>query len=439
MERKSLAHRTDSYKASHFKQFPPGTESTYYYIESRGGSDKLLWFGLQAIIKKVLNKVPTVEEIKDAAKFWKAHGLPFNEEGWLALSELGYYPLRIKAVPEGTVIDTKKVLCVIENLDKRFFWLPGWIETLLLQIWYPTTVSTKSFKCKKVIKKYLEKTGTPEDLNFKLHSFGYRGVSSEESAEMGGMAELVNFMGTDTVAGIFAAQYFYNTDNMLGFSIPAAEHSTMTAWGHEFEKEAYENMLNQFAKPGALVAVVSDSYDLTNAVENIWGKDLKEKVLASGSTIVVRPDSGEPADIVLRTVQQLDKLYGSTEKKGYLVLNPVVRVIQGDGIDDETTIENILKKLTDAGYSADNVAFGMGGGSLQQVNRDTLKFAMKLSAVKVNGVWRDAYKCPVDAPWKASKRGRFDDLDLETVYENGSFTNEVTFEEVRERAASFLD
>lgn len=266
---RSIVFTTDSYKASHWLQFPPNTEETYYYISSRGGAEQTLFFGLQAVIKKLLLEIPTVEDVERADKFWKAHGEPFNKQGWLDLVELGYFPLEIKAVPEGSKVDCDEVMVTIRSTDKRFYWLPGWIETRLLQVWYPTTVATKSWECKKVILKYLEETGTPEDIGFKLHSFGYRGVSSEESAELGAMAELVNFMGTDTVAGIFAAQEYYNTDEMVGFSIPAAEHSTVTAWGRDGEKAAYANMLKQFAKPGAFVAVVSDSYDIDNAVANI--------------------------------------------------------------------------------------------------------------------------------------------------------------------------
>ena len=429
----SLALQTDSYKVSHWKQFPPNTEGSYYYIESRGGTDELKFFGLQAILKDILSNVPCGYSIDYADKFWKSHGLPFNKKGWLDIKDIGFYPLRIKAVKEGGIYKPHQPLVTIECDYPELYWLPGWIETRLLQLWYPVTVCTKSWKCKKVIKKYLDKTGNPALIDFKLHDFGYRGVSSQGSAEMGGMAHLVNFMGTDTIAGVFAAQEYYNTDEMVAFSIPAAEHSTMTAWGQENEASAYKNMLDQFAKPESIVAVVSDSYDLEKAVANIWGKELKQQILDSGATVVIRPDSGEPNEIVLRTVKQLDDLFGSeVNDKGYKVLNPAVRVIQGDGIDNEDSIDLILKVLTDNGYSADNVAFGMGGGLLQQVNRDNFKFAMKCSSVKVNGEWKDVFKNPADAPWKASKGGRFDnDPNLELVWENGRFIKEYTFEEVR--------
>ena len=434
--RKSLVFTTDSYKVSHWLQFPPGTEETYYYISSRGGAKYTLFFGLQAVIKNLLAKLPTKEEVEMAEQFWTAHGEPFNKQGWLDLIELGYYPIEIKAVPEGSKVASNEVMVTIRNTDKRFHWLPGWIETRLLQVWYPVTVSTKIWECKKVIAKYLAETGDPNGIGFKLHSFGYRGVSSQESAEFGAMAELVHFMGTDTVAGILAAQEYYNTTDMLGFSIPAAEHSTVTAWGREGEVDAYRNMLTQFAKPGALVAVVSDSYDIDNAVANIWGRTLRQEVIDSGATVVIRPDSGDPATVVLRIVEQLAEAFGTiTNGKGYKVLNNI-RVIQGDGIDGPATLDEILRNLTTNGYSADNVAFGMGGGSLQQVNRDTYKFAMKCSAIKVDGGWRDVFKCPVDAPWKASKAGRVTNDALRTVYLDGQLLVDEDFQTVRERAAN---
>lgn len=445
----SIMAKTDSYKLSHFLQFPPNTQRTFYYIESRTEEEKLKFFGLQAILKKHFMNVPTRIEVEEMVGFAEQHGLPFNAEGWRLISRLGYLPIKIRAVPEGTVIPTKNVIITVENTDDRFFWLPGYIETMLMQVWYPITVCTRSYNCKKIILKHLKETGTPEEVDFKLHDFGFRGASSHESAGLGDMAHLVNFKGTDTLAGIFAAQKYYNTKDMVGFSIPAAEHSTMTAWTKDGEVEAYDNMLNQFAKKGSMVAVVSDSYDLTNAVNNIWGEELRNKVLKSGATIVIRPDSGDPATIVLRTIKQLDDIFGtSVNEKGYKVLHPAIRVIQGDGISGEDAIENILSFLTDNAYSADNVAFGMGGGLLQQVNRDTYQFAMKCSAAKVDGVWRDVYKEPADCPWKKSKAGILTlspehktynvkyyngPSALQTIFDNGALLVDETFETVRNR------
>lgn len=256
---------------------------------------------------------------------------------------------------------------------------------------------------------------------FKLHDFGARGVSSAESAAIGGAAHLVNFRGTDTIVAIRLLRNYYNHE-ISAYSIPAAEHSTMTSWGREHETEAYRNMLDVYAKPDSLIAVVSDSWDIYNAVEHIWGEVLRQNIIDSGVTVVVRPDSGDPEEVVSKVTNLLANKFGTTENsKGYKVLNNV-RVIQGDGVNPES-IEAILKSLEAQGYSATNIAFGMGGALLQKVDRDTLKFAFKCSAVQRVGEWQDVYKDPVTDPGKRSKKGRLDLVKTED--QNGNLTYET--------------
>jgi len=344
-------------------------------------------------------------------------------------------------------------LATIVNTDPACWWLPSYLETALLRaIWYPTTVATNSWHCKQAIKAALMKSSDDQSqIAFKLHDFGARGVSSMESAAIGGAAHLVNFMGSDTVSGVLAVRRYYG-EHMAGFSIPASEHSTITSWGRDHEVDAYRNMLRQFAKPGSLVAVVSDSYDIMNAAANIWGGVLKDEVIASGATVVVRPDSGDPLTVPVEVIAALAEKFGYTvNSKGYKVLPACMRVIQGDGINVHT-LPLILDNLLAAGFAADNIAFGMGGGLLQQVNRDTQRFAMKCSAVCVNGEWRDVYKDPKSDPSKASKRGQlalindgegWQTVPLEgnawsdqmvQVFRNGNLRREWTFAEIRERA-----
>ncbi|MBS0381046.1 MAG: nicotinate phosphoribosyltransferase [Proteobacteria bacterium] len=405
----NLILNTDSYKASHWLQYPPGVDATFFYLESRGGIyERTLFFGLQAILKEYLSRPVTAAMIDDAKAFFAAHGEPFNEAGWRHIVDAhgGKLPLRIRAVAEGAVVPTHQALLTIESTDPACFWLPSYVETLLMRVWYPITVATVSWHVKQTIREYLDKTSddAAAQIPFKLHDFGSRGVSSAESAALGGMAHLVNFKGTDTVLGVLAARDYYG-EAMAGFSIPAAEHSTITAWGKEHEVDAYRNMLRQFAKPGAVVACVSDSYDLFHAIKAMWGGALREEVIKSGATLVVRPDSGDPADIVHQTLKLLNEAFGSTVNgKGYRVLNHV-RVIQGDGVNPDS-IRLILERITHAKYSADNLAFGMGGALLQKVNRDTQKFALKCSAARIDGRWTDVYKDPVTDHGKASKRGR---------------------------------
>jgi nicotinamide phosphoribosyltransferase len=451
---KNLLLNADSYKYSQPYQYPPGTEILYSYIESRGGKwDETVFFGLQMFLKEYMSKPITQEDIDVAEEIVTAHGEPFYRELWeyILKEHNGWLPVVIKAVPEGTVVPTKNVLVTIEPTDPKCWWLSSFLETALLRaVWYPTTVCTNSYVSKRIILEYLHKTGTPELIDFKLHDFGFRGVSSYESAGIGGAAHLVNFKGTDTVAALLYARKYYDA-KMAGFSIPASEHSTVTSWGRENEVEAYRNMLNLFGKPGAVLAVVSDSYNIYDACSKLWGTELKDEVINSGANLVIRPDSGDPPQIVAECLRILDEHFGHTiNDKGYKVLNNV-SVIQGDGIN-QATIDRILYRATTAGFSADNITFGQGGGLLQQVDRDTLKFAMKCSAARVNGEWRDVFKKPITDFGKESKKGRVTlyetengfvtDIEgaleypiaLQTVYENGQLHNLVDFETVRSRA-----
>ena len=310
MNTNNIILNTDSYKSSHYLQYPPKSEYVSSYIEARGGEySKTLFFGLQAFIKAYLLRPITQENIDEANAIITAHGLPFNQEGWQYILEEhnGYLPIEISAVKEGALIPLKSPLVQVVNTDPKVPWLTSYMETALLRaIWFPTTVATLSYSIKEIIRDYLEQTSdnVEAQLPFKLHDFGARGTSSEESAMLGGMAHLVNFQGTDTLSGIIGARRYYGAD-MAGFSIPASEHSTMTSWQKEGEVDAYANMVKQFGEEGKIFAVVSDAYDIYNAVSNIWGKELKEQVKSSGATLVIRPDSGEPKAMVLEVMKRV--------------------------------------------------------------------------------------------------------------------------------------
>ena len=453
---------SDSYKYSHFAQYPPETAAISAYIEARPGGqhDHVLFFGLQMFLKQYLSQAVTMADVDEAEEMITAHGLPFNRDGWelLVTRHKGMLPLSIEALPEGALVPTGTPLVQVRNTDPDFFWLPTFIETALLRaVWYPSTVATVSHGARRIIAASLERTCDAPDevLPFRLHDFGARGTTSMEQAGIGGVAHLVNFLGTDTVSALVYARKFYH-EQMAGFSIPAAEHSTMTSWGEDRETEAYRNMLTQFAGPGKMVAVVSDSYDLYRAVKKIWGEELKAEVEASGGTLVVRPDSGDATRVPIDTVEMLGEIFGFTlNEKGYRVLNPAVRVIQGDGVTPET-IRLILGRLEDQGWSAENLAFGMGSGLLQKVNRDTLRFAMKANARQdLDGNWHGINKNPKTDPGKASKRYRqavvmdrdrplavaLKDLGerenlLQPVWLDGELLKDWTLAEIRERAAS---
>lgn len=450
---------TDSYKASHWLQYPEGTTAMYSYLESRGGKfSSTVFFGLQYYLKKYLSRPITKENVIEAAEFYEAHGVPFNKEGFMYIVDKhdGKFPIEIKAVPEGTVVPTQNILMSVESTDPECFWIVSYLETLLVRLWYPITVATTSWYCRKIILEGLEKTADDPlgEIGFKLHDFGSRGVSSKESAGIGGASHLVNFLGSDTVWGVALANQYYN-ESMAAFSIPATEHSTMTMQGPEGELDAFRRMVGNFAKPGKIFACVSDSYDLFNAIDNYWGKELKQEIIDSGATLVVRPDSGDPVEIVLETLRRLDKAFGSQyNTKGYKVLNHV-KVIQGDGCTLDS-ISAICNAVIDARYSLSNLAFGMGGGLLQKLDRDTQKFAYKCSSATIAGEEVDVFKDPVTDHGKKSKAGRLDlvcrstmaadiietvkgqnhfNSLLRVVYRDGEILLDDTLDEIRKRAA----
>lgn len=451
---------TDSYKHSHFLQYPPDIRALSAYVEARRNifSDRVLFLGLQAFLIEYLSRPITPADVDEAEAITTAHGEPFNRAGWERIIAVhdGYMPLSISALPEGMVVPTGVPLVQVESTDPALPWLTTFVETTLLRaIWYPSTVATISWHCRAIIRAGLLKTSDHTDalLPFKLHDFGARGVSSGESAGLGGMAHLVNFMGTDTMEGLLAARRYYGVE-MAGFSIPAAEHSTITAWGRAREGDAYANMLEQFQGDGAAVAVVSDSYDLDAAIADLWGGTLREAVLAHQGTLVIRPDSGDPVETPLRVLETLWGIFGGHENsKGYRVLDDHVRVIQGDGMSP-VTIARLIDKVAGAGFALDNITFGMGGGLLQHVNRDTLAFAMKADAMRdADGVWHDIAKNPVTDPAKRSKAGRqavvmeggkpvavrLDDLGgrdnlLTEVWRDGRLLTHHHFDTVRDRS-----
>lgn len=457
---------TDGYKLTHHSQYPEGTETVYSYFESRVGAtySETIFFGLQAILKKYfVGPVVKAEDIDAAKKFCRAYlGRDdyFNEQMWRNIVERhgGKLPLRIRAVAEGTPVPTSNVMVTVENTDPECYALTNHLETVLSQLWYPCTVATLSRKIKSLIFRFMEETAGTEAaksaIHYMLHDFGYRGVESVEAAGFGGAAHLVNFLGTDTVAGIETVMAYYNESEVCGVSVPATEHSVMTALGKEGEKEMFNRVLDQY--PTGVVSIVSDSYDIFAAAADIvCDPEFKKKVLARDGILVVRPDSGDPVTTILKLLDILGKGYGvHSNALGYQELHPKVRLLWGDGIN-YNGIYDILNAMKNHGWSAANMAcFGCGGGLLQKLDRDVQRFAFKCSAQKREGVWHDISKNPLDTT-KASKKGRLaliktetggyrtvreNDLPagaknlLETVYENGEMVRDMTFKAIRQNA-----
>ncbi|MBB5276295.1 nicotinamide phosphoribosyltransferase [Rhizobium rosettiformans] len=454
---------TDSYKTSHFKQYPPGTTKVTSYIEARPGGtwDRVVFFGLQAFLRQYLTKAITLADVLEAETIFKAHGVPFNKAGWLHIIKKhhGLLPVGIEALPEGSVVPVGTPLVQIWNTDPECFWLTSYLETALLRaIWYPSTVATLSWHARQSLAHFVHATtdGDADSiLSFMLHDFGARGVSSQESAMLGGAAHLINFSGTDTVEGLVAVMRYYDAEAVPAFSVPASEHSTMTAWGQDQEADAYANMMQEF--PTGIVSIVADSYDYVNAVRNIFCIDLKDlvQVRAGQGRVVIRPDSGEPVPTVLFTLEKLGGAFGFTiNSKGYKVLPDHVRILWGDGIA-VPQMEGLLATMQQQGWAAENIVFGMGGALLQKVNRDSLRFAMKANEIEVGGEVREIAKQPKTDPSKASKAGAqavvYDGMSnirvipqkqlnawsgnlLEQRFIRGALVNESTFDQVRERA-----
>jgi len=422
----NIINLTDSYKFSHFNQYPKGTEIIHSYMSSRGGEyDEMVFFGLKYYVEKYLSNAVTWRDVSKVAELAKEHGVPFNEDGWKYIVGAldGKLPIEIKSIPEGSIFKPHEVILTIENTDPKCAWLVGWIETLILKIWYPITIASKSLAVKKMLKGYWDKTSdNPEGVDFAYHNFGDRGSSSVESAAIGGVAHLTQFKGTDNFNCLTLAKKYY--PHLSGFSIPATEHSTVTSWGKENEFAMIENYLETY-KANPIIACVLDSYDIYKAVDFVTSGKMKEKIESDDYPIfVIRPDSGDPIEVIGEILKIMDKnkVSWSQNSKGYWVFDKY-RIIWGDGVTPEAINEilNFAQKcaIPLKGYSAENFAFGSGGDLMQNVNRDTCKFAIKASAIKVNGEWRDVYKDPITDPGKKSLRGRTENPDFVTAFKNG--------------------
>lgn len=464
---------TDSYKLSHWNQYPPRITRMMSYLEARGGEyDSCTLFGLQYLIHKYVATKWTRKHVKKLEAFAKLHGEPFNYDGCMKIVKKykGHPPIRIRAIPEGLVCPVLTPLLTIESTvdDEDVFWVCSFLETMLVRLWYPSTIATTSRESKKILAHYLEMSSDdPSEIVFKLHDFGARGVATYEQAQLGGAAHLLSFMGSDTISGIELANYYYDIE-MAGFSIPATEHSTMSMWGREHELDAYKHYVKKYlterqVPPGIpkLAACVSDTFNVYEACKMWTSPELFPAIEASGGTLVIRPDSGDPLEVLPKIFAILEEQLGdrvTENKKGYKLLPPCIRIIQGDGITQKSMkkiLELLVGKLK---WSASNIAFGSGGGLLQMVNRDTQKWAFKCCFALRDGVSINVQKDPITDPGKKSKAGRVDTVRLPdgtigwaviddyhtialpnsvmvTYYEDGFILYHTTYDECRARMA----
>ena len=449
---------TDSYKITHHYFYPKGTEKIYSYLESRVGAEfnKTIFYG------HLEGQIVTQEKIDEADNMIANHIGPdiFNRDGWQYILDEhdGHLPIEIKAVAEGTPVDVGNALMTVENTDDKSYWLPNYLEPLLLQVWYPSTVATLSAEVRKLCNFYLEVTGSIKDnLDFMLHDFGYRGATSTESSMLSGSAHLLSFSGTDTIAALTIPENYYNDFNLYGFSVQATEHSVMTSLGPEGEISQILNVIDN-AKDGVLSLVI-DSYNYRNFLEESGksGTELNEAILnfldGEDNKVVFRPDSGEPVSTTIDCLNLLSEGFGShLTDKGYKVFDLNIGLLWGDGLNYQK-IRDILFAMKSAGWAAQNIIFGMGGGLHTAVNRDTQRNAFKCSAQLRDGVWHDIFKNPLDSS-KKSKTGRFKlirennsfrtvPIDsegedyLQTVFKDGELLIDDTFADIKQRALKY--
>ncbi|KAJ2548277.1 hypothetical protein EV175_004892 [Coemansia sp. RSA 1933] len=407
---------TDSYKASHFAMYPAMQEATAY-AEFRQGFDgdeddqRIVFCGIRYILEQYVGRQWTHRDVDMAEGFFKTHNagfkaFPFPRKLFdkIVNENNGYFPVRIDAMPEGSVVypHTPVLQIVAHN---EYSPLVTYLETVLLMTWYPSTVATLSFRSRTAIEESYALTVDDDalwTLDSRMHDFGFRACTCVEQSILGGAAHLLAFDGSDTMSAAYYVQYELNGGHPVATSIPATEHSVMTA--HRSDLQAVLSVIDSFGD--GVYACVMDSYDYAQALADVLPA-VAERKLERGGFLVIRPDSGDQVEAVLQGLRAADKVFGSTvNKKGFKVIQGA-SVIQGDGVTP-TSLRCILDAVSAAGFSAQNVGFGMGGGLLQKINRDTMSMAIKISSlVYADGEARDIMKFPKKGSSKVSLPGRF--------------------------------
>lgn len=439
----NLILATDAYKLTHHLQYPAQLTKLYSYGEARvgGQNEQVSWFGLQMILQAYFTQPITDDMIDAAARVSELTfntTAYFNREVWEKVRDLGYFPVKIKALPEGMTVPTGNALFTIESTADWFATSLNVLEDVLMHVWYPTTIATNSMVIRQRLAPLFEKSGTLANLAVAVNDFGLRGATSLETAKRGGAAHLLHFQGSDNLA---ASAYFESIYGVPGraLSVWATEHSVATAYGPGSGEFDYVNAQLDRAPDDAILSIVIDSYDAINFVKNVIGSPaIKARIMARSGRIVLRPDSGDPQTIDLEVLALLADIFGTTQNaQGYRVLQHQVGIIQGDGMKADTIVA-LYEALLAAGWSADNLVVGSGGGLLQEgFTRDTERFAIKAAYAELaNGQTINIQKVPKTDASKASKAGLLkvirragqlvtvaqsepgEDL-LTTVYENG--------------------
>jgi len=484
----------DFYKADHRRQYPDGTEYVYSNFTPRssrlapvidGYDDKIVFFGLQGFIKNFLvetwneaffarPKAEIVGEYK--ARMDVALGKDTIPTDHIeALHDLGYLPIKIKALPEGSRVNIKVPVFTLINTKPEFFWLTNYLETSMSAgLWKSCATATIAYEYKRLLKAAAIKTGVPLDgIAIQAHDFSFRGMSGIADAVQNGSGHLTSFIGTDTVAAIDYLEAYYNADGVIGVSVPATEHSVMCMGTKDDEIETFRRLIEDLY-PKGIVSIVSDTWDFWQVITEFADR-LKDKILARQpnelglAKVVFRPDSGDPVKIICGdpdapkgspaykgAVECLWEIFGGTETDaGYKVLNERVGLIYGDSITLERA-DLILNGLMAKGFASSNIVLGIGSYTYQYMTRDSFGFAMKATWGQVNGEGRSIFKDPItDSGLKKSAKGLLrveregDDFILYdeqtpeqeeggafvTVFEDGKLLVDETLENIRARLA----
>ena len=475
---------SDFYKTDHRRQYPFGTTEVYSNLTPRGsriqGINEVVVFGIQYFIKEILinrfnegffNIPKAIAVKKYKRRLDNALGPDAVDMGHIeALHDLGYLPLRIKALPEGSRCPMRIPLLTIRNTNPEFFWLTNFVETMLCNtVWHPITSATIANQYRKILDGYAQKTSDiPEFVDWQGHDFSMRGLPGLEAAMVSGAGHLLSFTGTDTIPAIDFLEEYYgaNSDNeVIGGSVPATEHSVMCLGGEgESELETFRRLITK-VYPSGVVSVVSDTWDYWKVLSEYLPK-LKEDILARDGKLVIRPDSGDPVKIICGdktssnplvregSIAALWHIFGGTiNSKGFKQLDPHIGLIYGESITIDRCTE-ICKQLEAKGFASTNVVYGIGSYTYQHVTRDTFGFAMKATYGVVNGKVKNIYKDPVtDDGLKKSAKGLLrvnEDYTLseevtpeeeetgllKEVFLDGKLTNEQTLAQIRGRLAN---
>lgn len=481
---------TDYYKTEHIFQYPKNTKFVYSNLTARKsripGVDKVVFFGLQYFVKEYLidrfNKEFFQKDLNEILAEYQQE-IHVDTSHIAALHKLGYLPLQIKALEEGTQVPIRVPMLTIRNTHPDFFWLTNYIETLLSNVlWLPITTATIAFEYKKLFNKVIKESVGNEWLPFTAwmgHDFSARGMSSPESMMVSGMAHLLSFTGTDTIAGIYALKKYYGATGLVGGSVPATEHSVMCAGTSvEGEFETFKRLITKIY-PSGIVSIVSDTFDLWQVLTQFLPQ-LKQEILdrtpdAFGNAkVVIRPDSGDPVDIICGNkvkeggdqpwnygqnipetsadkgvIELLWGTFGGTIVNGYKVLNPRVGAIYGDSITLERA-KQISERLMAKGF-APILVYGIGSFTYQYNTRDTLGMAVKATWIKTSEGSFDLFKDPItDDGTKKSAKGLIhvnEDLTftdqvsaeqeetglLQTIFLNGSLVKETNLDQIRSK------